>query len=236
TARHLLLLLIPGTSCIGLGLLTIGNRISHFKNPYSEVSPVACDRKGRQNPVAGDGANKFAARIVTPIMMAVVLAVLLLGLATPHRTNRSTYRDAGYWLARQTSDTDGTVFDTRGWTSLFSKMPTYQADRAKDALADPRLEYVVVLEEELLGRSERSRTLQVILDRTAKPVARFTSPDARDATETLVVYRCLKKELPKNRLAVEWNSTLLDGANAPGNFLRNRKLLKNVEFHSTAKH
>ena len=131
------------------------------------------------------------------MVVALVLMVMMLSHLAPHRAHRSAYCEAGCWLAGQaeakTSTGSGSVFDTRGWTSLFSTMPTYQAERAKDAFADPRLEYIVVMEEELISSSDRSRTLRELLDRGARRVARFNSLDARRATDALIVYRCQHK-------------------------------------------
>ena len=163
TARHLLLLLIPSVGSIGVGILTFS---------------------GRTNSAAKQG-----------MIVALVLMAMMLSHLAPHRAHRSAYREAGCWLAKQAESkkSTGSVFDTRGWTSLFSAMPTYQAEQAKDAFADPRLEYIVVMEEELISSSDRSRTLRELLDRGARRVAQFSSPDARRATDALIVYRCQRK-------------------------------------------
>ena len=171
TARHLLLLLIPSIGSIGVGFLVIGNKIHGILNTKPLLS--------RLSPLA------------VPTML---LLLMTLSHITPHRAHRSAYREAGRWLAEQSQQntTPETVFDTRGWTSLFSTMPTYQAERAKDAFADPRLEYIVVMEEELLTSSDRSSTLRELLDQGAKRVAKFNSPDVRRPTDALVVYRRIR--------------------------------------------
>ena len=171
TARHLLLLLIPSIGSIGVGFLVIGNKIHGVLNSKPLLS--------RLSPLA---------------IPTLLLLLMTLSHITPHRAHRSAYREVGRWLAEQSQQntTPGTVFDTRGWTSLFSTMPTYQAERAKDAFADPRLEYIVVMEEELLTSSDRSSTLRELLDQGAKRVAKFNSPDARRPTDTLIVYRRIR--------------------------------------------
>lgn len=167
TARHLLLLLVPSVSCFGVGILATSDWVAEWLGKA----------RGQAPRLTG---------------VAMVLCAMTLGLAVTHRANRSAYREAGDWLAQQVqgASTEGVVFDTRGWTSLFSTMPTYQADRAKDAFADPRLKYVVVMEEELLSESDRSSTLRALLDRGARRVGRFVSPGARRSTDALIVYRC----------------------------------------------
>lgn len=193
TARHLLLMLIPSMGSLGVGILAIGEWLG------GRFSSVPSAVHSQRNPLPMKANTK-----TTVVTVSFVLILMLLGLVPPHRAQRSAYREVGCWLAREMRkepirqdghptmlENRGTVFDTRGWTSLFSAMPTYQADRAKEAFADPRLEYVVVMEEELLGMSDRSRTLRTLLDQRARRVARFTSPDARRETDALIVYRCL---------------------------------------------
>jgi len=152
-ARHLVLLVAVGTGALGAGAWELGRRVARWP--------------GRAEPRAG-----WSWSVVVPV--GVVLAVLA---CWPIHEPRTAHREAGCWLA-EPSQPAGAVLDTRGWTALYSARPTYQYDRAQDALADPRLAYIVVREEELVRASPRSTTLRRLLALGAERVARFAGPSS----------------------------------------------------------
>lgn len=111
------------------------------------------------------------------VAMAVVFG--LLQTAKPLHAERSGYRFAGEWLARQRGDAK--VLDTKGWTRLFSGRPTYQYDEAKTAFGDADLGFVVVDPKELTRGSPRARTLAGLLARRAEKLAEFPPSEPRVA-------------------------------------------------------
>jgi hypothetical protein len=113
--------------------------------------------------------------------VGLIVAGHLVFTAGAWRTDRLAHREAGAWLAQHAHENEA-VLDTRGWTSLYSGRATYPYSRAKTALCDPTLGYVVIESRELAYDSGRARTLRYLLDRAARPVVRF-------GDASVVIYR-----------------------------------------------
>lgn len=112
-------------------------------------------------------ASRFATYGVA--CTAAVLAVAK--SAQPVHASRTNHRRAAEWLAA-TPET-GAVFDTRGWTELYSGRRTYRVDRAGQALRDPQLAFLVVESRELEPTNRRSAGLHAALARGAEEARRF---------------------------------------------------------------
>jgi len=170
SARHLLMLVVPGVGYAGYGLLLAGKlRILGWP-------------AGRRTAPPHRSATGWVA-------VGLAVAASLLQAAQPLHAGRRGHRAAGEWLALE-ADAPGTVLDTRGWTGLYSGRRTYDYDAARKAFSDPGLAYVVLEARELGFASDRSRTLRELLGAAAEPVASFPgSPTAGPPARSVVVYR-----------------------------------------------
>jgi len=101
--------------------------------------------------------------------LAVVGAVAQAKVAHPSRWG---HRAAGVWLAEKATPADA-VLDTRGWATFVRGIPGYDYWHVRQALADSKLKYVVVGEDELKAPSRRAATLRAVLAYAGKPVAEF---------------------------------------------------------------
>jgi hypothetical protein len=80
------------------------------------------------------------------------------------------------------------VLDTRGWSALYTEMPTFRHEAGAQALASPALRYVVVEREELLFDSRRARTLRAVLGTSAELVGSFHAAEVKPE-KAVLVYR-----------------------------------------------
>jgi hypothetical protein len=162
SSRHLVLLLVPGVGCAGVGAIALGvANTRYFRGAKGDYTAL--------------------------VVLLVGVPSLLVALGPLH-AGRSGYREAGRWLAAS-SEPAGAVLDTLGWTALYSGRPTYQYDEAKAAFCDPQLAYVVVREEELGRESDRARSLRRLLEAAALPAATFPSETNAGVASAIVVYR-----------------------------------------------
>ena len=170
SARHLLMLVVPGVGCAGYGLLLAG-------------------RLRTLNLAFGRWPALLGGRLTGRVAVALAVAGCLLQTSRPLHAGRQGHRSAGEWLALE-ADAPGTVLDTRGWTGLYSGRPTYRYAAARKAFGDPRLAYVVLEARELDFSSDRSRTLRDLLGAAAEPVASFPGlPTGSPRSRSVVVYR-----------------------------------------------
>jgi hypothetical protein len=122
---------------------------------------------------------------------AVALAGLALVAANvaPLHASRVGHQQAARWLALEAPE-PGIVIDTRGWTGLYSGRPTSTYQDAPQVLADPRLAYVVVEQEELDHNSARAQTLRMLLAAAGHPAAYFPQQQTLPpGWATVAVYR-----------------------------------------------
>jgi hypothetical protein len=176
SSRHLVLLVVPGVGCAGVGAIALGRGGWHALSAAKGVPP--------------DRSLTVAARFASTALVVLVVGVPCLAVSLdPLHAARSGYREAGQWLAAE-SESAGAVLDTLGWTALYSGRPTYRYDEAKAAFCDPRLAYVVAREEELRRPSDRARSLRYLLEAAGQPVATFSpEPDNGVSPSAVVVYR-----------------------------------------------
>jgi len=170
-SRHLLTLVVAAIASAGFGTVELGRWIS---NVVGRVWRVA-QRRG-----------EFA--------WTCAIVLLSAGLCLPQTLMRFHYsrlghRQAAEWLAQQ-GPTPGSVFDTLGWTGLYSGRQTYDIEQAPAALADPGLAYVVVEQRELQLPSGRSRTLRYLVETGGEPVGEFPPAASRESKHRpVLVYR-----------------------------------------------
>ena len=93
----------------------------------------------------------------------------------PINAGQNGYRQAGEWLAEQTSP-DATVFDLKGWALYYGDLPGYSFADYGQALGDPKLGWLVAHDAFLIGEWNYCQTVR---DLTAgrEPVKSF--PEAR---------------------------------------------------------
>jgi hypothetical protein len=109
-----------------------------------------------------------------PVVWAALLAMLLLPSrlgASGHPTDCpfKVYYDTGAWLARNTQNTDG-VLDLTDWSLYFSRRPGYRFAHVYEAVADPRVRWIVLRKPHLEGHWNYSRAVRALVgDR--QPVA-----------------------------------------------------------------
>ena len=161
SARHLLPLLVTGLGVTAVGLCDIGTLLSM--------------NRGR------------APRLGVCAIMTLIIAVYLISATRPLRADRLAHRQAGAWLAQQ-SNKNTAVLDTRGWTALYSARPTYLYDKAKTALGDGRLGYIVIEPKELTFDTDRARTLGWLLETAGERAARFAG-SGENSMDEVAVYR-----------------------------------------------
>lgn len=179
SARHLMTLVVVGIGCAGYGTLEAARWIANWRRAESRGSSQA----ERWRP-----ANAYRSFLAWG-MVLLAAAICMVEQREPLHVGRLGHRLAAEWLAVE-AEAPGLVLDTRGWTGLYSGRTTYRYDEAQTAFTDPRLAYVVLEGRELEYRSGRSRTLRLLLDVAAEPVARF--PDAAGVgrkQQAVLVYR-----------------------------------------------
>ena len=145
----------------------------------------------RLSYVLRSGDVSSATPISTTRVQAAIAALAILicvgKLLSPAHASHRAHREAATWLATA-APADARVLDSRGWTALFTRLPTYRYHVAAEAYADPALSFVVVEQEELEFDSSRSRGLSELLATHAEPVATFGPPDGRKG-DIVAVYR-----------------------------------------------
>lgn len=120
------------------------------------------------------------------LCLGLLLATCLPRLGESLEAANEPHRRAAVWLRDAATPRAAAALDTRGWTALYSGRPTYRADAAAEALADPRLAYLVVEQAELDIDSPRGATLRTLTARAGTPLARFAPHGERGPT--VVVY------------------------------------------------
>ncbi len=166
SARHLVVWVVPGMGCAGFGVLAFARLLS--------------SALGRR---VGD---RYAAAWASAGILLLAVSGCALQLAEPLHSSRVGHRLAAEWLSAQAAS-PGAVFDTHGWTGIYTARRVYASDQLSGALLDAQLAYLVVEQEELQFDSGRSRTLRTLIAAAAKPVARF--PDRKNRAHAVVVYR-----------------------------------------------
>ncbi len=169
SSRHLLVLLVLGLGCAGVGLVELARgcaaiRLRLFAAPWSVRS-------------AHLAAIGLAAAACLPV------------LVRPLHASRAGHREAAEWLARNAAEHE-VVLDSRGWTALYTGRTTYRYDAAQTALSDPKLAYVVVEQEELDADSRRGETLRLLVAQAMEPLARFAARGANDKHHVVVHRWC----------------------------------------------
>ncbi|WZO97934.1 glycosyltransferase family 39 protein [Isosphaeraceae bacterium EP7] len=123
------------------------------------------------------------------MVMGVALAVAVAALRPGH-ANRWGHQAAGHWLAGNAGSASA-VLDTRGWAGFVSGREAYDYWHVRQALADPKLDYLVVGADELAADSPRAETLRAMVAHGAEPAASF--PSRRGGTSAGVhVYKFRK--------------------------------------------
>jgi hypothetical protein len=165
--RHLLPLLVVALGSVGFGTLELGRAMR-----------AALTRR-----------RVFAAPSLVSLAVLAVAGLCLVRTLKPLHTARAPHAAAAGWLAQE-AEVPGAVLDTLGWTSLYSGRKTYGYGDAAEALADPRLAYVVVEQRELEYDSQRARTLEYLLQNAAEPAAGFAPNEADSGrSPTVLVFR-----------------------------------------------
>jgi hypothetical protein len=172
-SRHMLIWVVVGIGCAGYGALEVGKWLA-------ECAVL------RRAGVSG--------RLAAAAAVAITVTACGLELVEPLHVSRLGHRSAAEWLALE-ADRSGKVFDTRGWTGLYSGHPTYLAEESAAAWSDPRLAYVVVEQGELALSSTRSRTLRWLLQTAGQPAGAFANV-SRPGAGTVLVYRWFPERLP----------------------------------------
>jgi hypothetical protein len=123
------------------------------------------------------------------MVLGVTLAVVVAALRPGH-ANRWGHQAAGHWLAGN-AESGSAVLDTRGWAGFVSGKNVYDYWHVRQALADPKLGYLVVGADELAADSPRADTLRAMVAHGADPAASF--PSRRGGTSAGVhVYKFRK--------------------------------------------
>ncbi|HVC98250.1 MAG TPA: glycosyltransferase family 39 protein [Pirellulales bacterium] len=169
SSRHLLVLLVLGLGCAGVGLGELAR---------------GCAAIGRRWL-----AVPWPARSARRAAIGLAAAACLPVLARPLHASRAGHREAAEWLARNSGEHE-VVLDSRGWTALYTGRTTYRYDAAQTALSDPKLAYVVVEQEELDADSRRGETLRLLAAQAMEPLARFAARGASDKHHVVVHRWC----------------------------------------------
>ena len=168
STRHLLVWMVVGIGCAGYGALELARLLAGLFRSAG---------LGSWAPPAAIGSVTLA-----------VIGTWSLWLAEPLHASRLGHRRAAEWLATVAA-APGAVFDTHGWTGLYSGRRTYGPDELRKALGDPRLAYLVLEPQELEFASDRSRTLRWLIETAAEPAVKFSHSEQWQAHPAVAVYR-----------------------------------------------
>ena len=125
--------------------------------------------------------------VVTALFAALLLAPGIVAQSKPIHASRMGHWAAGQWLA-QHMDEQEAVLDTRCWAGFLSGRVSYGPWHITQALADPRLGYIVVEQRELDAPSPRAQRLGEWLGEHASLLERFPkTPDG--ITDEVLLYR-----------------------------------------------
>ncbi|MBI3463590.1 MAG: hypothetical protein HY000_11105 [Planctomycetes bacterium] len=173
SSRHLLLLTPFAAGWAGVGALELGNRLTAWV--------------GRHGWLAADSPRwRFSATAWSVVVLATIAG--LPRVLAPLHASRSGHREAAQWLASAAA-ASGSVLDTRGWTALYTARPTYRFDAAEQALADPRLAWLVVERSEVEFDSQRGRTLRHLTASFGELVQAFRPPGQQRPRDDVLLYR-----------------------------------------------
>jgi hypothetical protein len=135
-------------------------------------------------------------------VVVVAVAAGLPRVVAPLHASRWGHRQAAEWLTTVAADR-GAVLDTRGWTALYTARTTYRFDAAERALADPRLNWLVIEHSEAEIDSPRGGTLRRLVASLGELTQTFYPPGHRDASDAVLLYR-----LRRNAPVATWTSDL----------------------------
>jgi hypothetical protein len=164
STRHVLLVLVFALGWAGVGALALGEALAEL---------------GRRR------GWRLAPRTATAAVMVATTALCLVSLVRPLHASRVNHREAAAWLADH-ADLDDVVLDSRGWTALYTGLPTYRYEAAQAAFSHPRLAFVVVEQAEMEMASQRGETMRRLVAAAGEPVARFSVPGAKPDRDVVV--------------------------------------------------
>lgn len=168
SARHLLPVSVFAAGWIGAACVAAGGRLRRaLRRRTAACSSAAWRMALRWSPAVG------------------LLLCMTPQLVEPLHGSRLAHRQAALWLAQHAGG-DQTVLDTRGYSGLYTRRPTYTAPATPWALSDRQLAWLVLQRDEILRPSPRGAALRHLLEQSAEPAAVFAGPNpARD----VLVYR-----------------------------------------------
>lgn len=139
--------------------------------PYVGLGVVAICRRLATLQLGRLRSSEFGWQCATTLGF---VAASLVVTSPPLHGAHEAHRRAAAWL-QAAAPTNGAILDQRGWTALYTGLPTYRFDAAEQALADPRLAYVVVERADLEAASPRGASLRTVLGSAESAVAAFAA-------------------------------------------------------------
>jgi hypothetical protein len=172
SSRHLLPLVVVGIGCSGFGALVLGQSLVR-RFPFSRL------------PVSLSAGPLYAWGAAVVLLAAAACCWQTFKPLSPVGLG---HRAAAHWLATA-ADPAGTVLDTQGWMGLYSGRATHFYASGPAGFADPQLAYVVLERHELGRPSNRSRTLQQLLEVGGERVQVFPGAVSGRLNHDVLVYR-----------------------------------------------
>ncbi len=192
-ARHLLPLAVVAAACFGTGAQVVVNWSSGARD--LRISPQR-------------------ARWAFGLTLLLVLGCTCYAVRPLHQS-RAGHRAAAEWLARH-GRADDRVVDTRGWTGLYSGLPTIFYGDARSEFLQPHLRYVVVEASELAHDSRRCRTIRCLLGTGGTLAASFpSSATGCQSPPRVLVYQWDRMDLSAKGRGQDVAETKLDEASPP---------------------
>lgn len=192
-ARHLLPLVVAATACLGTGVQVVADW--SIGTRAQRISPRRT-------------------RWAFGLTMFVALGCTCYAVRPLHQS-RAGHRAAAEWLARHGHGSDHVV-DTRGWTGLYSGLPTIPYGDARSEFLQPQLRYVVVEDSELAHDSRRCRTIRCLLGMGGTLAASFPSPaTGSQSLPRVLVYQWDRMGLSTKGCGQGVAGTKLDEASQP---------------------